>query len=92
MIPLMATCLLCGQAVDAAPRGAALDPRYPDVYDNPALRYLEQPAGQYLLHHACKQVGWDSTEWWACKQPDRPIDEHARFDMACSSCADRWPD
>lgn len=50
--------------------------------------------GWAYLHHGCPATGlndyWGTRNWWACKDPDRVLDEDARFDAYCVDCGVRW--
>jgi hypothetical protein len=93
-------CQLCGQEVLAVPRSAiAVRDAFPDYdVDIPNARIFEQ-AGDVFPHHECssRQASrddtpyWDASRaWWACKEPTRPIDGDAHFDLNCPECAVRW--
>jgi hypothetical protein len=45
-----------------------------------------------LLHHRCEHANARGSvaesDWFACLQPDKPLDEHALFDVHCDACFD----
>jgi hypothetical protein len=50
-----------------------------------------------LLHHIClnpQLADVSETErkqmWWACKEPERRLDDKAMFELNCAECAQRW--
>lgn len=94
-------CPLCGavcEAVDSE-TGTAVSAGIPAYRMGPVNNGRTfQVGGAYLLHHDCSSLQastdapyWDPDRaWWACKDPTRPLDEYAHFDLNCADCAVRW--
>ena len=93
-------CRLCGFDAPAVPAESITVREVFPAYDGamvPNARTF-QSEGYVLLHHECpsRQADtdtpwWDPMRaWWACKEPSRPIDADAHFDLNCSECAMRW--
>lgn len=55
--------------------------------------------GYALLHHVCRSMQANARRdepyfdarrgWWACREPDRPLDADAHFDVDCIDCVRR---
>jgi hypothetical protein len=98
---ISAKCPLCGmtaEAIDAA-IGDAVWKAIPAYRMGPVRNGRTFKFGEvYLLHHACLSAQaktdsayWDPDRaWWACKDPGRPLDEDAHFDLNCAECVLRW--
>ncbi len=62
----------------------------------PNCRELRLPCGRIALHHICThpQLHDESDNpklvWWACKEPQRKVDEQMRYELNCSICAERY--
>ena len=96
--PTQATCALCGDEVIAVSESALPAPTdlYPEGINAKNVRFFRQ-GSQAFLHHACTspQAATEGssdppTAWWACQQPDRPIDDDVRFEIHCADCAERY--
>lgn len=90
-------CQLCGGRAVAIPREAPRPGESLPAYDREHRGRIFVSGDHALLHHDCSspQAGtdrpyWEHGEWWACQNPDRPIDSLARFDRYCYDCAHRW--
>lgn len=62
----------------------------------PNCRELRLSSGRIALHHICTHPQLrdenDNPEfvWWACKEPDRELDEQMRSELNCRGCAERY--
>jgi hypothetical protein len=93
-------CPLCGFDAPAVAAGTVTVRGAFPAYDGDVVPNARtfQSGGYVLLHHECssRQANtdtpwWDPLRaWWACKQPARPIDGDAHFDLNCMECARRW--
>lgn len=98
----MELCPLCGaeaEAVLLSEVSVTARVIYPSQAGALVKNAREFVVGEHaLLHHCClsPQANTDTRwwnpdkSWWACHDPDRPIDDFANFDLNCSACATRW--
>jgi hypothetical protein len=59
-------------------------------------RELRLDPSTTALHHVCSDRRmtdsdwWKPGSWWACKEPERKLDDDVRYDLNCVACAQRW--
>lgn len=89
-------CPLCRCQVDAQPYSP--DTWWAKLGDLPTGRLFTQ-GDVVFRHHGCEsgrassdQGGrfWPDGAWWACLEPERPLDSLAQFDVSCADCGERW--
>jgi hypothetical protein len=100
-----AECELCGGGVPAIrlTDSRTFADGYPrEALDRVQNARFMHMGGFALLHHECGgrqadtgwsngEPWWDSTKaWWACREPTRPLDADAHFELHCAQCAARW--
>lgn len=99
-----AACPFCGCESEAIQRdlGDGFAEGYPpDAFQAVPTGRMLRDGGIALLHHPCpdfegdqewprSEPYWDpNSAWWACKHPERSLDEDAHYDLSCPMCAAR---
>lgn len=100
---LIAVCDFCGREAEAVGVESSLDLAAgypPNALQAVPTGRLHHRRGVALLHHECATLGSDwprdepywasETAWWACKDPERSLDDNAHYDLYCAACAVRW--
>lgn len=100
--PVADLCPLCGEDVEGLPLDQVpleIWTLYPiDALNSVPNARTFRCGNTVLLHHACSSAVadtdtsyWDSqSAWWACAEPERPLDNNTHFDLSCMACARRW--